>query len=126
MCPCHPAVANTPPKWFPPWSVCDVPCCLHPAPKISAFGATIFRGYFAFTFVTTRWLAHHPEDGFVNRLKRFGFPLPLYPSYEVLTFPSVGLSPTEHISLSLSFSGHAGAEYPPRLSSVYASLCPSR
>ena len=43
------------------------------------------------------------KDGFVNRLKRFGFPPPLYPSYEVLTFASVGLPPTEHISLSLSF-----------------------
>jgi hypothetical protein len=34
--------------------------------------------------------------------ERFGFPVPLYPSYEVLTFTSVGLPPTEHISL-LSF-----------------------
>jgi len=51
------------------------PCCLHPAPKISAFGATIFRGYFAFTFVTARWLAHHPEDGFVNR-REIRFPSP--------------------------------------------------
>jgi hypothetical protein len=52
------------------------------------------------------------EDGFVNRLKRFGFPPPFHPSYEVLTFASVGLPPTEHISLSLSlsFSGHAGAQ----------------
>ena len=35
-------------------SVCDAPCCLHPAPKDSAFGATIFRGYFAFTIITAR------------------------------------------------------------------------
>ena len=35
-------------------SVCNAPCCLHPATKVSAFGATIFRGYFAFTFVTAR------------------------------------------------------------------------
>jgi len=34
--------------------------------------------------------------------ERFGFPLPLYPSYEVLTLTSVGLPPTEHIAL-LSF-----------------------
>src|SRR5215472_16693147 len=27
--------------------------------------------------------------------ERFGFPLPLYSSYEVLTFTSVGLSPTD-------------------------------
>jgi hypothetical protein len=48
--------------------------------------------------------------GFVDRLKRFGFPPRLYPSYEVLTFASVGLPPTEHISLSPSFSGHAEAQ----------------
>ena len=36
-------------------SVCDAPCCLHPAPKISAFGATMFRGYFAF-------LSLRPDD----------------------------------------------------------------
>src|SRR5215472_1416017 len=33
----------------PHQSVCDAPCCLHPASKDSAFGASIFRGYFAFT-----------------------------------------------------------------------------
>ena len=46
--------------------------------------------------------------------ERFGFPLPLYPSYEVSDFISVGLPPTEHISL-LSFPGCTGAEYPPHL-----------
>ncbi len=35
-------------------------------------------------------------------LRDSGFPPPLYPSYEVLTFASVGLPPTEPISLSLS------------------------
>ena len=62
-----------------------------PSPSYEGFG--LWGDYFS------RLL----EDGFVNRLKRFGFPLPLYPSYEVLTFASVGLPPTEHISLSLSF-----------------------
>ena len=66
------------------------------------------------------------KDGFVNRLKRFGFPPPLYPSYEVLTFASVGLPPTEHISLSLSFLDMPKLDRPPRLSPVYASLGPSR
>jgi hypothetical protein len=67
--------------------------------------------------VTLRLLLLRPDDlltilkmGFVNRLKRFGFPPPLYPSYEVLTFASVGLPPTKHISLS--FSGHAAAQLP--------------
>jgi hypothetical protein len=58
--------------------------------------------------------------------QRFGFPLPRYPSYEVLTFASVGLPPTEHISFPPYFSGRAGAGYPPRLAPVHASLSPSR
>src|SRR5713101_1326170 len=33
MRPCHRAVANTPPSGSPLQSVCDAPCCLHPAPK---------------------------------------------------------------------------------------------
>ena len=87
----------------------------------------IFRGYFAFTFVTARCLAHHPEDGFVDRLKRFGFPPPLYPSYEVLTFSSVGLTPTEHISLSpFSFLDMPELNTQPTYALVYASLCTSR
>jgi hypothetical protein len=43
------------------------------------------------------------------------FSVHIYSSYEVLTFASVGLAPTEHISLSLSFSAHAEARYPPHL-----------
>jgi hypothetical protein len=53
----------------------------------------------------------------------------LFPAIQAtrfLTFTSVGLPPTEHISIPLYFSGCAGAEYPPRLSSVYASLSTSR
>src|SRR5260370_25116943 len=98
---------------------------MHPAPKGPALGAIFFASTFRLLFVTARWLAHHPEDGFVNS-QRFGFPLPRYPSYEVLTFTSVGLPPTEHISFPPYFSGCAGAEYPPHLSSVYASLNTSR
>jgi len=43
-------------------------------------------------------------------LREIGTDVSLYPSYEVLTFAPMGLPPTEHISLSLSFSGHAEAQ----------------
>ena len=69
----------------PHQSVCDAPCCLHPALKGSAFGANVFRGYFAFTSL-------RPDD-LLTILKmalsineRFGFPLPLYSSYEASDF----------------------------------------
>jgi hypothetical protein len=53
----------------------------------------------------------------------------LFPAIQAtrfLTFTSVGLPPTEHISIPPFFPGCAGAEYPPHLSSVYASLNTSR
>jgi hypothetical protein len=37
---------------------------------------------------------------FVGRLREFSFFPPRYPSYEVLTVASVGLSPTEHASFN--------------------------
>jgi hypothetical protein len=40
------------------------------------------------------------EDGFVNRFRKFDFSPLRYPSYKVLTFALVGLSPTEHTSFS--------------------------
>jgi len=40
------------------------------------------------------------EDGFVDRFRKFVFSLLRYPSYKVLTFTLVGLSPTEHTSFS--------------------------
>src|ERR1700694_6032215 len=50
---------------------------------------------------------------------------PAIPATRFLTFTSVGLAPTEHISLLL-FPGCAGPGYPPRLAPVHASLSPSR
>ena len=40
------------------------------------------------------------EDGFVDRFRKFDFSPLRYPSYKVLTFTLVGLSPTEHTSFS--------------------------
>src|SRR6516164_6000038 len=46
-------------------------------------------------------------DGFVDRLSGFSFRPPDYPSYRVLTFALVGLSPTEYASLRWTRQ-HAG------------------
>jgi hypothetical protein len=49
-------------------------------------GLPLFEATSACTFVTARCLAHHPEDGFVDRLRKFAFPPPRYPSYEASDF----------------------------------------
>jgi len=48
------------------------------------------------------------EDGFVDRFRKFGFSPLRYPSYKVLTFTLVGLSPTEHTSFSWTHFRTAG------------------
>ena len=65
----------------PPRSVCGAPYCLHPAPKGSAFEALFFEA-------TLRSRSLRLDD-LLTILKmalsideRFGFPLPLYSSYE--------------------------------------------
>ena len=58
-----------------------------------------FEATCAFTFVTSRILAHHPYDGFVARLQEFRFLPPCRPSYKILAFALVGLAPTECTSL---------------------------
>ena len=114
MCPCHRAVANTPPKWFA--ASVSLRRAMLPSSSFERFG--LWGEYFS------RLLRVHcslrPDD-LLTILKmalsvdeRCGFPFPLYSSYEVLTFTSVGLSPTEHISF-LSFPGCTGAHYPPHL-----------
>src|SRR6266436_1452078 len=49
-------------------------------------GVNVFEATYAFTFVTARWLAHHPKDGFVDRLSGFSFLPPDYPSYRASDF----------------------------------------
>jgi hypothetical protein len=48
------------------------------------------------------------EDGFVDRFRKFGFSPLRYPSYKVLTFTLVGLSPTEHTRFPWTHSRTAG------------------
>jgi hypothetical protein len=54
MCPCHRAIANTPPKWFA--ASVSLRRAMLPSSSSEDFGlwGKIFRGYFAFTFVTAR------------------------------------------------------------------------
>src|SRR6266436_5139954 len=60
---------------------CGGPCGLRGVIDRSASGVWMFRGHLAFTCVTARRLAHHPCDGFVDRLQSLGLPPPCYPSY---------------------------------------------
>src|SRR4051794_4143864 len=74
-CPCHRAVATTPPERIA--SSANLRRSVLPSPDdrglglrgLHNFGATC-----AFTLVTARRLAHHPEDGFVNGLQDIRFP----------------------------------------------------
>jgi hypothetical protein len=69
-------------RYLPPRSVCGAPCCLHPAPADSAFGARSFEA-------TLRSLSLRPDD-LLTILKmalsideRFGF---LSPSIQTARF----------------------------------------
>src|SRR6202041_3093048 len=81
-CPCHRAVASTPPKC---WSRIDQVSAPHAAfalrlrarPSVSL----IFEATFAFTVVTARWLVISPTGDLVDRLQSLGFPPPCYPNY---------------------------------------------
>src|SRR5580693_10642294 len=102
MYPCPRAVAITPPEC----SAASV--SLRRSMLPSPYGP-LELGFsvatYAFTFVTARGLAHHPKDGFVNRLHSLRFLHECDSSYRGLTFPLVGAFPTEYISL---FFGHTG------------------
>src|ERR1700694_1930783 len=102
MRPCHRAVANTPPSGSPLRSVCDAPCCLHPAPKSSALGQDFSR------LLCVYW-SLRPDDLLTILKMALSIDrdsVSLFPSIQAtrfLTFTSVGLPPTEPISISLSF-----------------------
>ena len=68
----------------------------------SASGINRFEASCAFTFVAARRLAHHPEDGFVDRLSGLGFPPPLLSKLQ-----GSGFYPGELSSLNApAFAGH--------------------
>ena len=73
----------------------------------SASGVHRFGASCAFTFVAARRLAHHPYDGFVDRLLGLGFPPPYYPSYRALASTLVSFVLTECTSFRWTHL-HAG------------------
>jgi hypothetical protein len=101
-CPCHRAVASTPPECKPPRrSGCSDPCCLHSAHESSTSGMR-FRGH----------LCVHFRYGPMTRSPSLKMALSIDSRVSVslhsaiqatrlLAITSVGLSPTEHTSLSL-------------------------
>ena len=66
----------------------------------SASGAAHFRGHHCVRLRYSLETRPHPADEVVERLQKVGFPSPCSPSYRALAFSLVGLSPTEHASLS--------------------------
>ena len=86
------------------------PCCLRPAVVGSASGAPYFRGQFAFTSL-------RPDDSLPTLT--MGLPMgfrvlvsrhPAIHATRLLTLASVGLPPTEHVSLHCCFWTHNGAD----------------
>ena len=74
----------------------------------SASGAAHLRGHLCVRLRYSLETRHHPTDGVVERLQEVGFPSPCSPSYRALAFPLVGLSPTEHASLSWTHNRTCG------------------
>ena len=73
----------------------------------SASGVNRFGASRAATFVAARRLAHHPSDGFADRLLGLGFPPPYYPSYRALASTLVSFVLTECTSFRWTHL-HAG------------------
>jgi len=65
----------------------------------STSGISHFRGHIRVRLHYGPVTRSHPEDGVVDGLQRFGFPLPCHPSYKALAFALAGLSPAERVRL---------------------------
>src|SRR5215467_5920502 len=97
-CRFHPARVKPPLQ-----SACDDPCCLRPTDAGSASGVTHFRGHFRVYFRYGPMAHCHPKDDLVDRLQRFSFLPPCYPSYEASDFCPGGT----HLPLNTpAFAGH--------------------
>ena len=101
MRPCHRAVANTPPKWFAV-SV-SLRRAMLPSPSSEGFG--LWGDYFF--EATLRLLSLRPDDLLTILKMALSIDrdsVSLFPSIQAtrfLTFTSVSLPPTEHISFLL-------------------------
>ena len=82
------------------------PCCLRRTVAGSASGATHFRGHICVHFRYGPMAHCHPKDDLVDRLQRFSFLPPCYPSYEASDFCPGGT----HLPLNTpAFAGHTTA-----------------
>ena len=102
VCPCHRAVASTPPKC---WSRIDQVSAPHAAFALRLgarpSGPLIFEATFAFHCCYGPVNRRLPPGDVVDRLQSLGFPPPCYPNYGVLIFAPAGLSPAEQCQPSL-------------------------
>src|SRR5215471_18166170 len=72
----------TPPEWIAASVRCDHPCCLHRTVAGSASGAhSLSRPHLRSLSLRPNG-SRHPKDDLVDRLQRFSFLPPCYPSYE--------------------------------------------
>ena len=91
-CPCHRAVALTPPGWFAASASCDAPCCLRSPVESSARWESTFEATSAFTFVTAQWLAVIPRMIWSIGFKDSVSFLLAIQATGLLTFTPVGLT----------------------------------
>ena len=98
-CPCHRAVASTPPRW--PAASVRFRLVILPSPNSGGLGPRAFAisrpqcVLFRYSPMTRNL----PKGDLVDRLQRFCFHILRYPSYGALTSTPAGLSPAEHASL---------------------------
>src|SRR3954466_10307630 len=114
MCPCHRAVAPTPPEC--PAASADVRRSMLPSPSGCRLG---LRG-FALSGPPLRSLALRPGDSPATPrmtvsmgFRTFGFPPACHPSYGASALTPAGLTPAEHISLFWTHNrAYRISEYP--------------
>ena len=105
---------TTPPEWQAASSARALSCCLRPEREGSASGIILYRGHH-WVHLRCGPVTRSPSHGWLRRSASSGsFPPRMRPKLRrFLTLPPVGLSPTEHASLSWT---HSFARTPPALS----------
>jgi hypothetical protein len=92
---------TTPPEWQAASSARALSCCLRPEREGSASGIILYRGHH-WVHLRCGPVTRSPSRGWLCRsASSVSFPPRMRPKLRrFLTFPPVGLSPTEHASLS--------------------------
>ncbi|MEY9181278.1 hypothetical protein ABIG06_001569 [Bradyrhizobium sp. USDA 326] len=97
-CPCHRAVASTPPKVSSRVGQISAAPAFALGWRARLSGLVLSRPQ-RVLFRYGPMTRDLPQGDFVDRLQRFCFRLLCYPNYRALTLALVGLTPTEHASL---------------------------